>query len=109
MISVENISKTFGGQAALLPTTLTFQTRATTALIGPSGCGKSTLLRLIAGLISYNSGRIAINGVGLTAGNTDTLYCGAYRAGFAAKASRLPWDVKKTTDPLYSALYPVRP
>ena len=71
MISVENISKTFGGQAALLPTTLTFQTRATTVLIGPSGCGKSTLLRLIAGLISYDSGRIAINGVGLTAGNTD--------------------------------------
>ncbi len=71
MISVENISKTFGGQAALLPTTLTFQTRATTVLIGPSGCGKSTLLRLIAGLISYDSGRIAINGVGLTAGNAD--------------------------------------
>ena len=71
MISVENISKTFGGQAALLPTTLTLKTRATTVLIGPSGCGKSTLLRLIAGLISYDSGRITINGVGLTAGNTD--------------------------------------
>ncbi|MDH3263721.1 MAG: ATP-binding cassette domain-containing protein, partial [Paracoccaceae bacterium] len=29
-------------------------------LVGPSGCGKSTLLRMIAGLESITSGKIAI-------------------------------------------------
>lgn len=71
MISVENVSKTFGGQAALLPTTLHFKAGTTTVLIGPSGCGKSTLLRLIAGLLSPDGGRIAIDGVDLTAERLD--------------------------------------
>src|SRR6266480_4409302 len=31
------------------------------ALIGPNGCGKSTLLRLIAGLDTATTGRLAIN------------------------------------------------
>lgn len=32
------------------------------AIVGRSGCGKSTLLRIIAGLISPNTGRVAIGG-----------------------------------------------
>ena len=32
------------------------------AIIGPSGCGKSTLLRMLAGLVSQNSGQIEIDG-----------------------------------------------
>ena len=72
MISVENISKTFGGASRAARRRRSRSKRERRRrLIGPSGCGKSTLLRLIAGLISYDSGRIAINGVGLTAGNTD--------------------------------------
>ena len=44
MISVENVSKTYGGRAALAPTSLAPAPGKTTVLIGPSGCGKSTLL-----------------------------------------------------------------
>ena len=35
-------------------------------LVGPSGCGKSTTLRMLAGLESVASGRIAIGGVDVT-------------------------------------------
>jgi osmoprotectant transport system ATP-binding protein len=71
MISVESVSKSFDGQAALLPTTLALSSKTTTVLIGPSGCGKSTLLRLIAGLLTPDAGCIVIDGTELNAANAD--------------------------------------
>jgi osmoprotectant transport system ATP-binding protein len=71
MISIESVSKSFDGQAALSPTTLHITAATTTVLIGPSGCGKSTLLRIIAGLITPDTGRVAFNGVALNADNAN--------------------------------------
>lgn len=71
MIAVENVSKKYGAQTALAPTTLQFSTGQTTALIGPSGCGKSTLLRLLVGLISPGTGRVLINDRELTPANAE--------------------------------------
>lgn len=73
MIAVENVSKTYGNQTALAPTTLAFPSGKTTVLIGPSGCGKSTLLRLIVGLIRPDSGRVMIDGAEFAARNADEL------------------------------------
>jgi osmoprotectant transport system ATP-binding protein len=73
MIQVERISKTYGKQIALAPTTLEFAARSTTTLIGPSGCGKSTLLRIIAGLVNPDSGRVFIQGRELNSGNANEL------------------------------------
>ncbi|WP_309133153.1 ABC transporter ATP-binding protein [Brevibacterium sp.] len=36
------------------------------SLVGPSGCGKSTTLRMVAGLLSPDSGRIRIGGADVT-------------------------------------------
>jgi NitT/TauT family transport system ATP-binding protein len=36
--------------------------RSFTSILGPSGCGKSTILNLIAGLDTYSSGQISIDG-----------------------------------------------
>ena len=71
MITVENVSKTYGGQTALAPTSLTPAPGKTTVLIGPSGCGKSTLLRLMIGLITPDTGRVVIGDTPLTPQNVE--------------------------------------
>ncbi len=69
VIAVDNISKTYGANTALAPTTLAFADAQTTVLIGPSGCGKSTLLRTLAGLLASETGRVLINNTPLTPAN----------------------------------------
>ncbi len=62
-VSVTGLSKAYGPQGALRALddfTLEFPAGQCTVLLGPSGCGKTTVLRSIAGLITPDSGRIAI-------------------------------------------------
>jgi ABC-type sugar transport system ATPase subunit len=61
------VSKTYpDGHVAVRLIDLTAAAGDFLVLVGPSGCGKSTLLRLIAGLETPTSGRIAIAGVDVT-------------------------------------------
>src|ERR1044071_3264034 len=71
MIAVENVSKSYGKQVALAPTSLAFTPGATTVLIGPSGCGKSTLLRIIIGLIRPDTGRVLFEDREVTVENVE--------------------------------------
>ncbi|MBE0689285.1 MAG: ABC transporter ATP-binding protein, partial [Anaerolineae bacterium] len=72
-ILLENVSKRFeqtsGGHIvpiqALDHVSLRITSGQVLAVLGPSGCGKSTLLRLIAGLITPDSGRILYDNVEL--------------------------------------------
>jgi osmoprotectant transport system ATP-binding protein len=73
MISVDNLSQSYGRVAALAPTTLAFAPGRTTVIIGPSGCGKTTLLRLVLGLIPAATGRVTVNDVTLGPDNADEL------------------------------------
>src|SRR5438876_385350 len=61
-ISVNNVTKRFGGFVALDDVSLDVPDGGLTALLGPSGSGKSTLLRVIAGLEQPDSGRVLISG-----------------------------------------------
>lgn len=65
MITLKDMSKSYGGRTALDRTTLQVEPQRCLALIGPSGCGKSTLLRLVVGLIQPDTGEISIAGTRL--------------------------------------------
>ena len=53
---------------ALRGVSLTVRTGELVAVMGPSGSGKTTILRAAAGLETFQSGRIEVDGVGLTGG-----------------------------------------
>jgi len=61
-LRIENITKNFGGNKVLDNVGLSVKKGDLITLLGPSGCGKSTLLRIVAGLITADSGSIAIDG-----------------------------------------------
>jgi len=62
MISVKNVSKSYGEVKALENVSLEVENGETCAIIGPSGCGKSTLLLIISGLLQPSSGEVYIDG-----------------------------------------------
>lgn len=67
MIEISNLSKSFVGQDgsvvnALSGVDLTVNDNEFLTILGPSGCGKTTLLKTVAGLLSWNSGDITIDG-----------------------------------------------
>ena len=57
-ISLDNVSKVWGGTTAVESLSIEIPAGSFTVLLGPSGCGKSTTLRMIAGLEQVSSGKI---------------------------------------------------
>jgi sulfate transport system ATP-binding protein len=62
MITVKNVTKSFGDFTALEDVSLEVPDGSLTALLGPSGSGKSTLLRVIAGLEVPDAGDVEVGG-----------------------------------------------
>lgn len=62
MIQIQNLVKTFGGQAVLNGIDLDIHEGEIIVIIGPSGTGKSTLLRCINFLEHPDSGLITVDG-----------------------------------------------
>src|SRR5690606_9952603 len=63
---VRNVSKRFGGLAAVSNCSLAVERGSITGLIGPNGAGKSTLFNLVAGNLVPDSGRIFFDGADVT-------------------------------------------
>lgn len=60
-----NLSKHFGGLAALTDVSLTIHRHEIYGLIGPNGAGKTTLFNVLTGLYSASNGSIIFDGVNL--------------------------------------------
>lgn len=61
-LSVRDVSKRFGGVAALASVDLDVAPGVTHAIVGPNGSGKTTLLNMISGYYRVDQGAIAVEG-----------------------------------------------
>ncbi|MDP2180980.1 MAG: ABC-F family ATP-binding cassette domain-containing protein [Actinomycetota bacterium] len=60
IISVDNVTKTFGERVLFAGASLRVRARDRVALVGPNGSGKTTLLEIIAGLQHPDDGTVAL-------------------------------------------------
>lgn len=61
-LSVQNLSKSFGGLEVVRDLSFDVPERTATALIGPNGAGKTTVFNLISGVYQVSSGSIRFRG-----------------------------------------------
>ncbi len=66
ILTVKNLTKYFGGLAAVSNCSLNIKKGSITGIIGPNGSGKSTLFNLIAGNLKPNSGKVMFNNEDIT-------------------------------------------
>ena len=66
LLSIENVSKRFGGQSVLEGLSLTLAHGESLGLAGRTGCGKTTLLHIVSGFLRPDDGRVRLRGRDLT-------------------------------------------
>ena len=74
ILEVINLSKKFGGIAAVNNCSLKIKKKSITGVIGPNGSGKSTLFNLISGTIKPTSGKVIFNKENITGFPTHKLF-----------------------------------
>ncbi|HEV2572271.1 MAG TPA: ABC transporter ATP-binding protein [Beijerinckiaceae bacterium] len=65
-LHVESVSIRFGGVQALTDVNFSVQKGEFVGLIGPNGAGKTTLLKIIAGILTPDTGRVVLEGEDVT-------------------------------------------
>ena len=66
ILSLENIEKNFDGENVLKNISLDIGRGEFVTLLGSSGCGKTTTIRIVAGLLTPDSGKVVLNGKDIT-------------------------------------------
>ena len=66
MLTVDSISKSFGGLTAVNSCSFTIEAQSITGLIGPNGAGKSTTMKVITGFLAPSAGTAIIDGFDIT-------------------------------------------
>jgi branched-chain amino acid transport system ATP-binding protein len=71
LLTVEKVTKRFGGLTALADYGLTLQGGELMGLIGPNGAGKTTVFNLLSGVLHPSSGEIRFRGRDITTSRPD--------------------------------------
>ena len=66
ILEINNLSKYFGGLAAVSDCSLKVKKGTITGIIGPNGSGKTTLFNLIAGNLKSSAGSVMFNNENIT-------------------------------------------
>ena len=66
ILEIKNLSKYFGGLAAVSECSLNVKRGTITGIIGPNGSGKTTLFNLIAGNLKSSKGEVIFNNENIT-------------------------------------------
>jgi ABC-type sugar transport system ATPase subunit len=66
VLAAEHISRSFGAVAALRDASISIEEGQILGLVGDNGAGKSTLIKVLAGVVTPDSGRITLDGTDLT-------------------------------------------
>ena len=66
ILQIDNLSKYFGGLAAVSNCTLKIKKGSITGIIGPNGSGKTTIFNIIAGNLKGSNGKVIINNENIT-------------------------------------------
>lgn len=78
MITVKNLSKSFGRQEAVCDLSFTLGPGEVLGLIGPNGAGKTTILRCLTGILRPDRGWVSIGGFDLATHAVDAKRVLAY-------------------------------
>ncbi len=65
VLSLQNVTKSFGGLVAVNGVDLTLEKGDLAGLIGPNGAGKTTVFNLLTGVYAPTSGTISFNGTSI--------------------------------------------
>ncbi len=66
ILSIKNISKTYGKKTVIRDVSLNVKQGEAVGLLGPNGAGKTTSFQMIVGLINADSGDIYLNDINIT-------------------------------------------
>lgn len=73
ILSVEGLSRRYGGVVAVSDVSFDVRKGSVTALIGPNGAGKTTTLNMIAGLTLPTTGKVTLEGRDITRQRADQI------------------------------------
>ena len=108
MIETQELTRTFGGTAAVDRLTLTIDEGEVFGLLGPNGAGKTTTVRMLSGLIGRTSGDATVAGFRLS--DPDSARKAAQRNRASAGGTGLySGPVRGPTLDFYGRLYQVPP
>jgi ABC-2 type transport system ATP-binding protein len=89
VLSVEELSKTYGDKIAVDGVTFDVGRNEIVGLLGPNGAGKTTTINMILGVLKPNSGTIRIEGMNIATHRSQALE----RTNFAAVYAPLPGNL----------------